>query len=222
MSKALDIFGSPNVGLYAYTTDTYCLAGKELSSEHVALFEKTLQVQVHQITIGGSSQIGVFASGHSKMLLVPDIIRDYELEELKKLGIPFTIIKTKLTALGNNLIVNDNYCFHNPEFEASAVTQLKEGLHVPVEPLKLDVWDVVGSVVKLNAKGGLIQKDIEEDIKKYLEKKLQIPLEFGTMNMGSPTISGAVIVNSYGMLFGKGSAGVEISNADLAFGFLER
>lgn len=222
MSKALDIFGSPNVGLYAYTTDEYCLVGKELHSEHISVFEKQLQVPVHQITIGGSSQIGAFVNGNSKILLVPDSIRDSEIAELKKLGISFEIIHTTLTALGNNLIVNDNYFFYNPDFEKDAIAEISKALGLQGEPLQLHLWEVIGSVVALNTKGGLIQKDIPEDIKNYLEKKLQIKLEFGTLNMGSPIISGCVVVNKNGMVFGRGSAGIEITNADLAFGFLER
>lgn len=221
-SKALDLFGSPTVGLYAYATDEYCLVGKEVTSEDIAVFEKVLKVPVHQITVGGSSQIGAFVAGNSNMMLVPEIIRNHEIEELTALKIPFAIIHTKLTALGNNMIVNDNHCFYNPDFEKSAVKEIIEALNIPAEPLSLNVWEVIGSVVALNKKGGLIQKDIPEDIKLYLEKKLKIPLEFGTMNFGSPTISGCLVVNSNGMIFGRGSAGIEVTNADLAFGFLKR
>ena len=222
MSKALDIFGSPNIGLYAYATDSYCLAGKELGSEHIKILEKELKVPVHQITIGGSSQVGVFLSGNSTMLLVPDIITEQESNLLEELQIAHTKIKTIHTALGNNLIITDTYGFYNPEFEKEAIQTIKTATNIPLEALKLHVWDVVGSVVALNKHGGIIQKDIPEDIKTYLEKKLQIPLEFGSLNYGSPTVSGCVVVNSNGMVFGKGSAGVEIANADLAFGFLKR
>jgi translation initiation factor 6 len=214
----LKIKGSSNIGLYAYANDQFCLVGKDVVS--IEAF-KVLQVPIHQITIGGSSQVGIFIAGNSKGIVVPEVITESEADMLKELGISYTIIETKHTALGNNLIVNDNHCFYNPELEKTAVKEICKALDVSADPLPLKTWDVVGAVVAVTSRGGLISKEISEDIKKAIQKKLKVPLEPGSLNFGSPAVAGCVVANKNGFVVGEASAGIEITNADLAFGFIE-
>jgi translation initiation factor 6 len=221
-TKVLDINGNPIVGVFAYANDKFCLVGRSVSSDRKEVFNKALDVPVFDFTIAGSSQVGVFITGNSKKILVPSIITENEIAVLKSHNIDFAIIDTKLTALGNNLIVNDHYFFYNPEFEAKAVNEIKEALGLDGEPLAIRGWEVIGSIVAMNSKGGLVQNEVPEDIKILLEDMLKIPFERGTMNFGSRIISGCLVVNSFGMVVGNSSAGIEITNADLAFGFLEK
>ena len=61
--------GNPNVGLFGFATDEYCLLGKEIKKYVAKEIEKVLKVPVHQITLAGTSLIGAFAVGNSKILL---------------------------------------------------------------------------------------------------------------------------------------------------------
>ena len=92
-----------------------------------------LKVPVHRVTLAGTSLVGVFTAGNSNCLLLPPICFEEELEALDKLGIKYEVIQTKLTAIGNNILANDNGALINPDFEASAVKQIKEALKVPVK-----------------------------------------------------------------------------------------
>jgi translation initiation factor 6 len=221
-TKTLEIHGSSNIGIYAYANDKFCLIGKGFTEEQKETFQKALDVPIHEITIARSSQVGAYITGNSRIILVPAIITEAEKAQLDKLGIKYAVIETKLTALGNNVFANDHYMFHNTHFEAKAIQDMKDALGVEGDPLELKGYEVVGSVVAMNAKGGLIQNDVPEDIRVYIEEKMQIPFERGTLNFGSRVIGGCVVVNSYGMVVGRASAGIEITNADLAFGFLEK
>ena len=221
-TKALEINGSSNIGLFAYATDEYCLIGKGLPEETIKTFKIALDVPIYEITIGESQQIGAYVNGNSKCLLVPNIITEKEKKSLDKLGIKYAIIETINTALGNDLIIGENYFFYIPEFEKKAVEMIQNTLWIKGETIILDDWEVIGSIVVTNLKGGLIQKEVHQKIRKLIENKLELKLEAGTINFGSHIIGGGIVVNSKGMVVGKASAGIEITNADMAFGFLER
>lgn len=218
----LDVFGSPNVGIFAYATDEYCLIGKGLPDEAVEAYTKALDVPIHEITIGNSQQVGLYLNGNSTCLLVPSLITEAEEKALNELGIKYEVIETKQTALGNNLIVNDNYFFYMEDFEKSAVDKIKSALGVKGEELSLKDWEVIGSIIVVTSKGGLVQKNVPEDVIDYLSEKLKVSLELGTVNFGSHVIGGGVVVNDKGMVIGRASAGIEVTNADMAFGFLEK
>lgn len=217
---AWEIQGSPNVGLFAYATDSYCLIGKALTEGDYKTFEKALEVPLMPFTVGGSSQVGVYVAGNSNMLLVPSSIEAKEIAILEKYEIAYTVLDTKESALGNNIICNDNYFFCHPDMKAS-IKDIEKALGCKGETLSLEDWEVIGSIAKLTSKGGLVQNDVPEDVKEHMEAKLGITFERGTLNFGSHTISGCVCVNKNGMVVGKASAGVEITNADMAFGFLD-
>jgi translation initiation factor 6 len=219
---ALEIYGSPNVGLFVYVTNEYCLLGKGLDEQVKKDCERAFEVPVHEITIANSQQIGAFIVGNSKGIVIPETVTKSELEALDALKITYTVVPSKYTAFGNNIVVNDAFMFHIPEMEEPALHTIRKALAVPAESLEIDGWDVVGSIVVINSKGGLIQKDIPEEIQGHIEDKLQLSFEPGTINFGSHVIGGGVAVNDKGMIVGKASAGVEIANAELAFGFLER
>lgn len=218
---AWEIQGSSNIGLFAYATDSYCLIGKSFTDKDKNTFTRALDVPLIELSIGGSSQIGAYVTGNSQGIVVPSSIRPSEEEVLKKNNIPYFIIQTNETALGNNLVVNDNYFFYHPDFESSAAKQVSEALKIEGEQMDSPEFEVVGAVTAVNKKGGLIQKDIPEETKEYMQEKLKVPLELGTLNFGSPIVKSAIVANSKGMVVGKMSAGIEITNADMAFGFLE-
>ena len=218
---ATEIQGSPLVGLFAYATNSYCLVGSAIPDEAKKSFAKALEVEIIELTIAGSSQIGAYLTGTENMLLVPNIITDKEKHILEKHKIPYVIIQTSHTALANNLILNDKFCFYIADMESSAVKQITESLNIPAEELDLPDWEVIGSITKITSKGGLIQKDVPESIQSYIEEKLQLKLEQGTVNFGSHVLGGGIVANDKGMVIGKASAGIEITNADMALGFLD-
>ncbi|MGM5483352.1 MAG: translation initiation factor IF-6 [Nanobdellota archaeon] len=220
-TKVLQISGSSNVGIFAYTSDNFCLVGKSLSDEEADKISKALAVPIHFMTIGKSNQLGALINGNSKGIIVPEIITEEEKSYLDELEISYKIIDTKYTALGNNIICNDNYMFYNPEMEENAIKEIKQFLGIEGEALYLEDWEAISAILAINDKGGIIQKNVTEKIKKHIEDKLGIKLEYGTVNFGSHIVGGGVIVNSKGLVIGEESAGIEITNADMAFGFLE-
>ena len=217
----IDINGNSNVGLYAYATDEYCLLGKGLADEVMDAFKRAFDVPIYEINIGGSQQIGAYLNGNSKCLLVPSLVTQHEIDTLNELGIKFEIVETVNTALGNNLIVGEKHFFYFPGFEPSAVKRVESILGISGTSLFLEDWDVIGSIAVVSSKGGLIQKNVPDEVISLLSEKLDLTFEKGTVNFGSHILGSGIVVNNTGMIIGNASAGIEVTNADLAFGFLE-
>lgn len=214
--------GNPNVGLYGYCTDKYCLLGTEVPSACAKEIEEVLNVPVHQMTICGTSLLGAFLAGNSSMLLVPEIAFDYELKKLDQLKIPYTVIQVRLTALGNNLLCNDKGCLANPDFSADQKKRIRQALGVPLKPGKIAGLGTVGSLGALNTRGGIVHRDVTAKETKFAEDLLGVKLIPSTVNMGSPYIRSGLLLNDNGFVIGDHSGGPEIINVDDEMGYLQQ
>ena len=87
-----DVHSNPNIGLYCYATDKYCIIGSDVPDNLSVKIGDTLQVPVIRMSVANSSLVGVFLAGNSKMLLVPEIIRPNELKVLDAAKIKYTIL----------------------------------------------------------------------------------------------------------------------------------
>ena len=214
--------GNPNVGLYGYCSNEYCLLGMEVPAKKAKEIEKVLGVPVHQMTMCGTSLLGVFLAGNSKVLLVPEITFDYELKQLDKLKIDYTVIRSKSTALGNNLLCNDKGCLANPDFSADQKKRIRQALNVALKPGKIAGLNTVGSLAVLNSKGCIVHRDITRAEMKYVGDLLGLRCTPSTINMSSPYIRSGVLCNDNGFIVGDASGGPEITNIEQELGFLER
>jgi translation initiation factor 6 (eIF-6) len=60
-----DINGNPNIGLYGFCNDNFCLLGNEVPEKKFKEIEDVLKVKCHRISIAGTSLIGVFVAGNN-------------------------------------------------------------------------------------------------------------------------------------------------------------
>lgn len=216
--------GNPNVGLYGFCTDRFCILGSEVPKIKAKEVEKALNVPVYQTTICGTSLIGVFIAGNSSKLIVPAIAFDSEIKFLRSMnvGVDVGVIDTKLTALGNNLLVNDFGCLANPDFSAVTKKRIRQALGVPLKPGTIADLPTVGSLAAFNNRVCLIHPDISDEERAKVESLFNLKTEKGTINMGSPFISSGLLCNSFGFVVGAASGGPEMAWVDEALGFLEK
>lgn len=212
---------NPNIGLFAYCNDKFCLIGKSVQTNDINKFEKLLDVPIYRVNIAGTSLLGVFCAGNSNCLLLPGIVFDDELKELDKLGVRYQVIETKLTALGNNILCNNNGAIINPEFEEDAIKKIKEHLQVEVKVSTIGELDNVGALGVSNERKCLLSIDASDSEVKVIEKLLNVECTLSTVNMGLPYLHAGIIANSRGFLISDHSTGIEITEADKGLGFLE-
>lgn len=216
----LDINGNGLVGLYILPLDSVVLVGPEVPTNEYSLLEEIFNAKVLPISIAGTSLLGVFLATDGEKLLVPSIIFDHEKEILDKSQIPYLIVQTNNTCLGNNLAFTKKGLICNPAFEKSAIDSIISFLDVPVHLSDMEN-PVVGSLIAHNSTHGLVSHDLTDVQITFLSKILDLKLMPGTVNMGAPQVSSGIAVNDKGFVIGSFSGGPEIMNADVALGFID-
>jgi len=216
----LNFNGDPNIGLYGIATDKFCLLGKSVPAKYIKDIEEALGVPVYQIKVYGTDLIGIFAVATSKGILIPDLIFDNELAELKKLKLPIHTIKTELTALNNNILCNDKTAFVSEEYSAGEVKQIEKALGVKAIKIDIAKLNLPGSCGILSNKGGIFNPNTSDAEIQKIEKQLGFEIGLGSVNMGNPFVGSGVIANSKGFIVGSQSSGYEIARIDESLGFL--
>lgn len=213
--------GNPNIGLFGIANDGYCIIGSDINHKLVKKIKEVLKVPVVQTDICGTGLVGAFCAANSNCLLLPNIVFESELKMLDKYKIKYEIIDTKHTALGNNVLCNDEGCIVSKKFKDSEIKRIEKALGIKAVKGTINKLDVVGSLGVLNKKGCLVHEDVTSEEIKVIEKLLKVRCGTGTVNLGSPFIKSGIIANSNGFLVSINSGGPEIANADEVLGFIE-
>jgi translation initiation factor 6 len=213
---------NPNIGLYGYANDKYCLLGTEIPEDIAKDIGEVLDVPIIRMNIAGTSLLGVFLSGNNNCLLVPKIAFSNELETLDKHKIKYKVIDTKLTCLGNNIICNDKGCVVSSEYGEKEIKIFKEALKVSIVKAKIAGLSTLGSLAVHTKNGLLCHHEVLEHEADLLRKTLKVEIYTGTVNMGVPFIGSGILCNNNGFIIGDASGGPEIVNADETLGFIGR
>ena len=209
---------NPNIGLYGFATDSYCLLPKNLSKQQVESIKEVLNVPVYQITIYNTNLIGIFCTGNEDYLFIPDFIPEHELKELEKIKeVKIIQLHTRFTALGNNIVIKDKTCLVNPNIEEGIKDKLKE-LGFNIITMEIAENPTVGSCTALNHKGCLLHRDATNARK--VSTFLNLPTDIGTVNFGSPYVRSGLIVNCNGYIVGAETTGPETQRIDETLGFI--
>lgn len=216
--------GNSNIGLYAYclthNDKKIILLGENVGEETEKELSKTLDAEIVHLKIAGTPLLGAFLAGNSKNLLVPAIAFDSEIAKLKKIGVPFEIIKTNLTCLGNNIVCNDHGALINPEFKDKEIAIIEEALGVKTKKIKIADLEGPGACIVTNNKHGIIHRDAETFEIEMAKKTLDLEsLEPCSVNMGSPYLKSGLIVNEAGFVIGEQSGGPEIIYVEENLGY---
>ena len=209
---------NPNIGLYGFATDSYCLLPKNLSKQQVESIKEVLNVPVYQITIYNTNLIGIFCTGNDDYLFIPDFVPEHELKDLEKIKeIKIIQLHTRFTALGNNIVIKDKTCLVNPNIEEGIKDKLKE-LGFNIITMEIAENPTVGSCTALNHKGCLLHRDATNARK--VSTFLNLPTDIGTVNFGSPYVRSGLIVNCNGYIVGAETTGPETQRIDETLGFI--
>jgi len=215
------ISGNPNIGVYIHATDTYALIPPGLTEKEVRVIRDVLAVDlVVEATVFNMRILGVMVAGNSNGLLLPRTITDDEYAIYKKsLGdINIAVIDTIENALGNLVAANNKAAVVYPYFEPRVVKVIEDTLGVEVHRMTIGGISVVGSILVVTERGGLVCPEASEDEVKMLSSIFKVPVVQGTVNFGVSFIRAGLVANSRGALVGEDTTGPELARIQMALG----
>lgn len=174
---------------------------------------------VQHVNVAGTGMPGVFIAGNKNSVLVPAIIFDRELEQLRKIGLHVTVLDTRHTCLGNNIACTDNGAIISTDFSEEERVKIEEALQVPTVQSDIAGLNTPGAFIVTNNGRGIIHRDANEDEIRLVEETLKITSVPATVNLGTPYLRAAIINNAHGFIIGDASGGPEIVHIDESLGY---
>lgn len=198
--------GDPNIGLYGFATDSYCLLG--LEPKRKEKIKELLKTDLTITTIAGTELTGLFAIGNCFGIVLPKILEEEELKRIKRLDINTLILKSKETALGNMILCNDKGCIISEKLRKFK-KEIAECLMCEVETGRIAGLSIVGSSSIASNRGCLCHRDAAEVELKKIEEVLKTKADYGSVS-GSPFVKSGLIANSSGIIVSESATGPEL------------
>ncbi|KUO41825.1 MAG: hypothetical protein APU95_04950 [Hadesarchaea archaeon YNP_N21] len=209
----------PYIGVFAMAADKFVLAPKGFNVKERVIAE-SLEAKVIKVSICNSPLIGALAAGNSRGIVTSDLLEREEEKILVDSGVNVLCLKSKLTAMGNLLLVNDEGAIASPDFSKEEISRISEFLDVPVEQGTIAGLKNVGAAAVATNKGVLLHPDVTPEEVELVERVLRVPADIGTACRGVKYVGICAIANSYGALVGDTSTGPELGRFESALGFI--
>ena len=200
-----DFYGDPNLGLYGFATEKYCLLG--FKSKITKRVKKVLKVPVHSHNVMNTSLLGIFLAGNSSGVIAPKILGD-EVDSIKK-SFNALVLDSRYTALGNLVLMNDKGIVISPLLKKEK-NRIKKFFELPCEVSKLGNSKVVGSLALATSRGCIVDPRAREKEMVLLKRVLKVDVDIGTVNFGSPFVKAGLIGNSNGFIVSSMTSGQEM------------
>lgn len=210
----------PYIGIFALATDDYLIAPQRFGKIPEKQILETMNVKIVKSQVSQSPLIGILSAGNKTGLLVPDLI-ETDVENLKKeLGINVARMPGKYTALGNQILANDNGAIVNPDLSDDAIELVRETLNVPPERSTIAGLKSVGSAGVATNRGVLLHPDVTKDELSNVEEVLKVHADIGTALGGIKYVGACMVANSVGVLTGEPTTGPELGRIESSLGFV--
>lgn len=217
--KRLKIAGSSLLGVFARCTEKLVLIPHEAEPEATQALQEGLRVDAVRLLAGGSSVLGALISANSNGFVVTHHAAEEEIKILREHG-RVTRLPAKINAAGNVILANDSAALVHPGLSARACRAVAETLGVKVVKGTIGGLKTVGMAAVATNKGLLVHPRISKLEVAVLEDLFELPVDVGTVNLGSPLVGSGLLANSHGYFAGIETSGPELGRIEDALGFL--
>jgi translation initiation factor 6 len=205
------IVGSASIGRYSLTTDKMVIIPKSVPPKKAERLSQYLKTKLIHTTIGGSILVGALACANSNGILLPNFVREEEIENIRhSFQGNITIMDTKKTAYGNLVLANDNGAIVDPRLKELELQTVSETLSVEAARGEIAGLPYVGSLAVATNKGALTHPLLKDSERRLLEDVLKVPVDVGTINCGVPYVGTGLIANRYAAIAGLLTTGPEM------------
>jgi translation initiation factor 6 len=214
----MSMYGSSTIGVYIFTNNSVTVIPMDAPEKVINTIRDTLGTEVVRVTLAKSPLIGVFMVGNDNGVLVPSIVAEDEIKELKRFGLNVAVIRTRYTAIANLILTNNKKTVVSPIIEREYVDLIRDVLGTEVIIDEICGTYLVGSIAVANSKGVLLSPDAKEDDVRKVREFFNVTVDVGTVNRGRSFIRGGLVINDKGGLVGSDTTGFEIVRIMQVFG----
>lgn len=216
----LDFQKNPNIGSYIFANNKFALVPFNTPVNEKQKIKETLNVSVYETKIGDSDLLGVFILGNDDYLFIPEgfeLLTNEKEDFLEKHNVKLIEIQTEYNSLANNVVILNDFVITHSKMEELGETIAKI-LNKELILLNEKNFDCIGSSIKANSYGLLINPLFSDENKKILKQKInKLKIIEGTVNDENPFVSSGLVINDKGILIGEKTIGEEILKIEEAF-----
>ncbi|MGD2072392.1 MAG: translation initiation factor IF-6 [Candidatus Thorarchaeota archaeon] len=221
MIARTDFEGDVNVGAFGIITDSFVFTSPNMSEKSMDIIERTFNLPLVQSTVATTDIVGIMSAANSNGILVPYTTTDEELAMIKQSSdVKVDWIQSKMTALGNIILANNNGAICHSDFDSKARKKIEDVLDVEVVPGTIAGLPIVGASTLATNKGAIMHPMVTDKEINQVAQMLKVDVEVGTINSGSPYTRLGVLANVDGMIAGSDTTGVELAHISQVLGFI--
>jgi len=217
--KRIKIAGSSLLGVFARCTEKVVIVPQEVGEADRLALEDGLKVEAVRALTGIGSVLGSLVAANSNGFLVTHHAGNEVLKALREYG-RVARLPARINAAGNVILVNDSAALVHPGLSSRACDAVEQTLGVKVEKGTIGGLKTVGMAGVATNKGLLLHPRVSEEEIAVLERLFELPVDVGTVNLGSPLVGSGVLANSRGYFAGEDTSGPELGRIEDALGFL--
>jgi len=207
----LDIYRSPNIGVFMKANDKVILVPKGLAQTKSTRLAEGLGTVAFPTSVGESRLLGPLIAMNGRGVLVSRLAEDREVAEISQAtGLKVERFESKFTAAGNLVAANDRCALVSPILEPRAVAQVREVLETEVERMPIHEFNQVGSLVVATNSGAAVYPGLAEDEVENIGRLLGVDAYPTSVNKGVPFVASGLVANSRNAVAGNQTTGPEL------------
>ncbi|MEM3437013.1 MAG: translation initiation factor IF-6 [Nitrososphaerales archaeon] len=207
----LDVYRSPNIGMFMKCNDKFLLIPKGLASTKASKLSSFLGVEPIRVSISGLRLIGPLVAMNNKGIIVSRLTEDEEIREIKKeTGLPVERLPTKYTSVGNLIVVNDYGAIASEILPHQVIKIFTDVFDVQVETMSIASYYQIGAMAVATNSGAVVHPRASEDEVKKIREIFKVDVEPSTVNSGVPYVASGLIANSKNAVVGSLTNGSEL------------
>ena len=207
----LDIYRSPNIGVFMKGNDRFLLVPKGLAPTKSEKLSSSLGVTPVQVSIGESRLLGPLICMNGNGILVSRLAEETEVAEIRAAtGMNVSRLESRFTAVGNLVAANDKCALVSPVLDTHSVAQVKDVLGTEVERTAVAEYHQVGSLVVATNSGAAVYPGLAEGEVARFGKLLGVDAYPTSVNRGVPYVASGIVANSKNAVVGSQTTGPEL------------
>lgn len=207
------IFGRSLIGIFLAANNSYVLYPPTLLKPILKKFKGIFEEPFYPLTINNSNLLGVYSASNKYGIIVPYIIREDELKNLKSYANDSSnigVLKSVDNAFGNLILCNDKGAIISSFLERYK-SKIEDILNVETVIYEFADYYLPGSISLANNYGCLVHPLSTDEEIEFISSILKVEeADVSTVNRGIPYLSSGAIVNDKSGIFGIDCTGPEM------------